>query len=450
MLASRARPPLVLLAALVASGAGRAADPVPEPVVVPAVLHLEDAVRLVRERGLDLLVAEASVRGAEGDLRAAQAVANPALSLSYGRSFTYGHCVDAQGAPAACELPPDPLYGVGLSDQGAIADALSGKRGLRVGVARAALEAARASREDARRSVEALMRQGFIAMLVAQEAERFAGDVATASARTLQLTQARYEAGAISEADVARVEVAKLEADQARTSAAQALRAARINLAFLLGVRGPVPEFAVDEPDLLRASAPPAVQHATRDALLERARAHRPDLAAQRRQAERAEATLSLARRRRFPDVQLSLDYAQQGTTANAISPPTLTVGISLPLPLLYQQQGEIRRADADLAAQRVGVARVEAQVAADVASAWSDFAAAAELAQRMEGGLLERAARARDLVEVQYRKGAASLLDYLDAQRTFTGTRVEYLNDLASYWTAFFRLEQAVGEELR
>jgi cobalt-zinc-cadmium efflux system outer membrane protein len=95
-------------------------------------------------------------------------------------------------------------------------------------------------------------------------------------------------------------------------------------------------------------------------------------------------------------------------------------------------------------------VARVEAQVAADVASAWSDFAAAAELAQRMEGGLLERAARARDLVEVQYRKGAASLLDYLDAQRTFTGTRVEYLNDLASYWTAFFRLEQAVGEELR
>ena len=67
-----------------------------------------------------------------------------------------------------------------------------------------------------------------------------------------------------------------------------------------------------------------------------------------------------------------------------------------------------------------------------------------------MEGRLLERVKRARDLVSLQYQKGAASLLEYLDAQRTFIANNVEYLSDLASYWTAVYQLEAAVGMDLR
>ena len=442
---------LLVLAALLASGPALPLEPgVPETPAFPAVLRLEDALRIFRNHGLDLLVAEASVRSVDADLRSARAIANPGLSATYGRSFTFGGCADAQGNPASCGLLPEAAYGIGLSDSGAIVDALSGKRGLRVATARAALEAARAARDDARRVLESQLRQAFVQAVVAQEAARFAGEVAAGSARTLQLTQARYDAGAISEADLARIEVAKLEADQAETAAVQGARATRIALAFLLGVRGPVPAFDVAGPELLHPTAPPGVLALSRDALLERARAQRPDLAAALRQRQRAESALALARRQRFPDVQLSLSYTQQGTASNAVSPPTLTAGLALPLPLFYQQQGEIQKAEADLAIQSLTVARVETQVVSDVESAWSDYQTASVLSRRMEGALLERAARARELVEVQYRKGAASLLDYLDAQRTFIGTRVEYLNDLAAYWTAFYRLEQAVGAELR
>ena len=142
--------------------------------------------------------------------------------------------------------------------------------------------------------------------------------------------------------------------------------------------------------------------------------------------------------------------YAQQGTTANAISPPTATAGLSFPLPIFYQQKGEIRRAEADLKTQSLQAAKLEAQVASDVQTGFSDYTSAASLARRMETTLLERARRARDLVSVQYQKGAASLLDFLDAQRTFNATNAEYLQDLALYWGAVFKLEQAVGEELR
>ena len=46
--------------------------------------------------------------------------------------------------------------------------------------------------------------------------------------------------------------------------------------------------------------------------------------------------------------------------------------------------------------------------------------------------------------------RGAASLLEFLDAQRSFILTTVEYLNDLSDYWIAVFQLERAVGTELR
>jgi cobalt-zinc-cadmium efflux system outer membrane protein len=438
------------LACAAPAAASAAAPAVPEPPVLPPRLTLDDALRIFRERGLDLLIADAAVASAEGDLRVAGAVANPQLSASYGRSRTSGNCVDAQGNPASCGWLPDPAYGLGLSDSAALFDALTGKRGLRVSAARAALQAARASRADAERTIGAQVKQQVAQVVLAQESLRFARDVAASQASALELTRTREAAGAISEADVARVEVAKLEADQAVDTANQAVRDARAQLAFLLGARGEVPSFEVDAPELARSAEPPALAGATVATLLARATDQRPDLAAARLQRARAAAALALAGRQRIPDVTLSVNYAQQGTTNQAVTPPTFTFGLSLPLPLFHQQQGEIARAEADLATQSLQASKLEAQVGSDVATALSDYAGAGALVRRMEGGLLARAERARDLVQVQYRKGAASLLDYLDAERTFIATRVEYRQDLSAFWNALFKLEAAVGGELR
>jgi len=55
---------------------------------IPAELSLETALRIFRERGFDLIIAEAAVESATGDVRVAGAVPNPALGLSLIRSFT--------------------------------------------------------------------------------------------------------------------------------------------------------------------------------------------------------------------------------------------------------------------------------------------------------------------------------------------------------------------------
>src|SRR5207245_3443116 len=92
----------------------------------------------------------------------------------------------------------------------------------------------------------------------------------------------------------------------------------------------------------------------------------------------------------------------------------------SPPLPTFYRQQGEVQRAQADLRTQAVQRDKAAAQLASEVATTYGAFAASRKLVDRMRGGLLERAQRARDLTRIQYEKGAARLFELLDAQRAF------------------------------
>jgi cobalt-zinc-cadmium efflux system outer membrane protein len=421
--------------------------PAPAPVL-PSRVSLEDALRIFRQHGLDLIIAEAAVASAEGDVGVAGAVPNPSLGASFSHAFTYNPGSQCDGATCSANG-----VGVDLNDQNAIEDSLSGKRGLRLRVARAVLAAARQGRADAQRNLESQVKQQYILAVLARDQLDFAIEVQTYQDKTFELTHLRYQKGAISEADEAKVETTKLEADQAVSAARRALDVAKLGLAFLLGVRGGVAQFEVD-PDLPKYVVPPPLGQATRDSLLRDAFEHRPDLKGQRLQRDRAQAATELARRLRFPDVALDINYQQAGSggfgTNAPLTPPTLTIGLSAPLPLFYRQQGEIQKADADLTVQEAQQAKLEAQVLSDVGAAYASFASAREQVERMEGRLLDRARRARDLVEIQYQKGAASLLEFLDAERTYIAITVEYLNDLASYWSAVFQLEQAVGTDLR
>ncbi len=144
------------------------------------------------------------------------------------------------------------------------------------------------------------------------------------------------------------------------------------------------------------------------------------------------------------------MQFSQEGHGQSAIQPPTITFGISATLPLFNRYRGEVAHARADLQTQEVSQKKVEAQIASDVSTAFSAFTRASSRLTRMKGRLLDRSARARDLVRLQYEKGAASLFELLDAQRTFLGTQNEYLQTLNDYWMAVFQLEQATGVELR
>ncbi len=436
---------LVALATLACPAASRADDNiVPAPMELPAKLSLDDALTMFKTRGFQLLIADAAVMNAEGVAQAASAVPNLGLNASYGRVFNYDAsqvCPNGGCSPNA--------YGIGLSDNALIEDSLSGKRGLRKDVARAALAAAKMNRQDAERNLTFQVKSAYVQVVQALDTLDFQLEAQKSNIATLELNQHRYDKGAINEGDLARVRTAKLEADQQVDTAKQALRQSRVALAFLLGVRGAVPDFDVDR-EILKYRVPSALATTSPDSLLHTAVEKRPDLRALGYQRESAESQVKLAKRLVFPDISVSVNYSQTGSGQNAIQPPTLTFGLSAPIPILYQQQGEIRQAQANYNTQTLTQAQTTAQVVSDVENAYAAFAGSKVLVERMEGAELASAKSARDITERQFRGGTATLMDFLDAQRTYIATHIEYLQDLTNYWTAVYQLEQAVGTELR
>jgi len=80
------------------------------------------------------------------------------------------------------------------------------------------------------------------------------------------------------------------------------------------------------------------------------------------------------------------------------------------------------------------------------VIPALATFQSSLRTAGRAEKQLLALSRDVRESVGLDYAKGAASLLDYLDTQRSRILQEIEYLTTLRTFWTAVFRLERAVG----
>ena len=404
---------------------------------IPAQLRLADALRLFRDHGLDLVLAEAAVEGARGDTLLAAAAPNPSFSGGVGRSFA---C-----SGSGCS---DLAWSVGLSDSSSLFDSISGKRGLRTNAANLALEVARKGEANARRTLEGMVRQTYLQTVAARQALSTQKEAQETLGRLAELIRARYQHGSISEVEVLKIETEKLSADQQVERSQRDLDSAKSQLAFMLGARGRVPVFDVD-PSLPGYLVPPALRGASVDSLLEVARKQRPDLAGAKIDRERAEASVRSSQRLRFPDIALSAGVSGQGSYASAINPPTFSFGFSLTPPLFNRFEGEIVKAKADLTAQKAQLAKAEAQVLNDVQTAFTQFKSARGRVERAERELLEHAKRTRDLVQVQYQKGAASLLEYLDAQRMLISTQLDYEGDLSDYWLAVVLIGQAVGVEM-
>ena len=410
-------------------------------------LTLDHALTIFHARSFDLHTAEAMVAGAEGDIVAAGQIENPIFTASYTHVFNYradgkapilGPCITcAEGGP-----------NFGINDSAALVHTLTGERGARVRVANAALRAARLQKEDARRTLDFQLKSQYVQVLAAQEALRFDREIQAFSKRMTDIGRARHP-GNIDDGQLARLEADGLRADLTVTAAEVALDGEMAALAFLLDTRDPMTTYTLDD-GTFHFRVPPRLATAKLDPLVEEAFVRRPDLHVSQALIDQAAGSVSIAKYQQIPDVQLFMLYVEQGTAQNTATPPMLTAGVQFPLPLFYQQQGEIHKAESNLNVQRATYDKATAQVIEDVRTALVGFTGARHIAEVMEGALLEKSKRGRDVAEIQFREGSIALVDLLDAERQYTAVTQEYVQDLLNYWNSVFALEQAVGEDLR
>ena len=413
---------------------------------VPRRLSLADAEQLFLSRGLDLLIAQYGAEGAEGDVRTAGAHPNP--GLDFGVLYTPKLRNDVIYSNIGVQSR---LWGfsVGLNDNAAIEDQLSGKRSLRIEAASKALAAARFNVADVKRLGLGELRQAYVSAVMADLNVAAAKDALETYDNQLKLNQKRYDEGAISGLDLSRVTQAQLESLQALDQAESGRKQAMASLMFLLGVRGAQPDVTLTSS--IDYGPLPKLKEASLQWLQAQASANRTDAKMAAANLEQAEILVRQAKRARLSDIAVSLGYSEQcGPSGNCSSEPAFNAGVQGNVPILYQQQGEIRRAESNVKVAARNVDKVKARLLSDVTQAFAAYLSAKSQVERMEGKLLEQAKVSRDLAQHMYQRGAASFIDFMDAQRAYVASRLEYHEDLANYWNAVYQLEQATATALR
>jgi outer membrane protein, heavy metal efflux system len=169
--------------------------------------------------------------------------------------------------------------------------------------------------------------------------------------------------------------------------------------------------------------------------------ASRPDIRAAEAAREKARADQNLARANAWWDVTPQLEYKRTDTNENSFG-----FGLSLPLRIFDRNQGEIARTQAEV--ERVTAQRdaTVAQIVSEIETALSALTVLRQRVESLRTVYLPKAEQARNTVEFAYRRGGVSLLDFLDAQRTYRETSLEHLRALGNYWAALYQLEAAVA----
>jgi cobalt-zinc-cadmium efflux system outer membrane protein len=115
-------------------------------------------------------------------------------------------------------------------------------------------------------------------------------------------------------------------------------------------------------------------------------------------------------------------------------------------LPIFNRNQGEIARTNYALTQAKEQELAASDTVLADVANAYAAVRSNEEVVNLYTSGYLKQAEDSRDISEYAYKRGAASLLDFLDAQRSYRATQLAYRQAMASYMTALEQLKEALG----
>ena len=311
---------------------------------------------------------------------------------------------------------------------------IGGKRQHRLRAAQDVTAATRSTVADNERTLSFNVGQQFVAAVLAASTVGFTQQDLESFQKSVDISETRYKAGAISEGDLLKIKLQMLQFQNdvltAKLAKIQALSALRQLLGF---------ESVRDEYDV-EGKLEYVPVHASLDDLKALALRTRPDLRAAEQNVTAARSAVLLAEANRKRDLTTTFNYSHVASTN------TGAFFFNIQLPVFDRNQGEIARTRHVITQNEQLAAETSQQVLTDVVNAYQNLRTSEQIVELYEGGYVAQAIKSRDISEYAYKRGAASLLDYLDAERTYRANQLAYRQALAAYMTALEQTRQAAG----
>jgi cobalt-zinc-cadmium efflux system outer membrane protein len=308
------------------------------------------------------------------------------------------------------------------------------KRQHRLQAARDVTAETRSVVADNERTLEFLVASQFFNVQLAESTLELSQQDLKSFQSTVDISEARYKAGDIGEGDLLKIRLQLLQfqtdVSQAQLAKVQALAGLR----QLVGYESVAADF-----DVAGDFDYKAVTLKLED-LQAKAIAERPDLRAARQAVTAANSLYELAKANGKRDVTATANYTHTADVSTA------SFFGSIQLPIFDRNQGEIARTRYAITQAQELAAAASDQVITDVLNAYEGVRTNDQVVTLYRSGYLSQARESRDISEYAYKRGAASLLDFLDAERSYRATQLAYRQSLASYLLAVEQLREAVG----
>jgi cobalt-zinc-cadmium efflux system outer membrane protein len=308
------------------------------------------------------------------------------------------------------------------------------KRQHRLAAAQEATAVTTSQVSDAQRTLTYNVAQQFVSVLLAERSLDFARRDLASFQKTVQISRSRYKAGDISYGDFLKVKLQLLQFQLDVSSTTLARQQALVGLRQLMGY-GSVP----GDYDVSGSLAFQPL-HLRQPELEQMALQMRPDLRAARQGITAAQGQYLLAKANGKRDVNFTANYTHLGGLNNG------SFFWTIQLPIFDRNQGEIARTDAAITQAQDSEVAARQQVIADVRSAYDATRSDEQTVELYQSGYLKQAKESRDISAYAFGRGAASLLDLLDAERSYRAVELGYFETLAAYQLALEQLREAVG----
>jgi outer membrane protein, heavy metal efflux system len=308
------------------------------------------------------------------------------------------------------------------------------KRQRRLQAARDQTAVTRAQVTDAERTLAFNVGQQFVNVLLAESTLRFALQDLKSFQDTVDIAEAQLKAGAISEGDYLKIKLQLLQFQTDVSSARLAKVQALVDLRALLGYDAVQADY-----DVIGDLAYQPIQSNLVD-LQARALRERPDFQAAQLGVTAAQSQILLAKANGKVDVNGTFDYTHTADQSTA------SLFTNFELPIFNRNQGEIARTRYALTQSQESQQAASDTVMSDVSDAYEAVRSNQEVVGLYTSGYLKQAQDSRDISEYAYKRGGASLLDFLDAERSYRAVELAYREALASYMAALEQLKEAVG----
>jgi len=312
-----------------------------------------------------------------------------------------------------------------------------GKREKRTQVAEDTTTVAIRNTLDSERQLTFETQRSFIAVLLAKSALNLAREDLKSFSTVVDVNRERFRAGDLAEADFMKIELQRLQFEQDVSGAELALAQARSDLRLNVGFERLAADFDVDGE---LAFTPHTV---SLDELMRDAQEARPDLMAAQSSMKLAGDTAALAISNGARDVTGEVEYDHSGSFNG------LGFGLSFELPFHDRNQGNIAQSKVAVRHAAELEAQARTAVLTDVTNAVNAFHNSEQVLTLFESGYLTRARQSLEITTYVYQGGNGTLLDLLDAERTYRTTELAYRQALAAYMTSVEQINLAVGKQV-